>query len=290
MQSLMIFANLLFFIEIVKSKKRYSLLTVYIMPKHKRVMKKIIIVGASSGIGLSVAEALASRGVKVGLAARHVKKLHELKEKYPDFVEYESIDITHQNAPELLEKLINKTGGMDIYVHVAGIGAENPELTPQSETETVMTNAVGFARMMCAAYNYYRSNLHKGQIVGITSVAGTNGIGSIPAYSASKRFASTYMTALEQRATQERMPVIFTDIRPGWIRTPLLDENKSYPMEMTLEYVTPQIIKAIVKHPRVQYIYWRYGLLAGVWKVIPDALWIKMPLINNFMDKLGLSL
>ncbi len=57
-------------------------------------MKKVIIMGASSGIGYTVAEALASRGVKVGLAARHTKNLLELKEKYPNFVEYLSIDIT----------------------------------------------------------------------------------------------------------------------------------------------------------------------------------------------------
>lgn len=248
-------------------------------------MKKIIIMGASSGIGLSVAEALASRGVKVGLAARRVTNLRELKDKYPDFVEYESIDVTHQNAPEILERLIEKTGGMDIYFHVAGIGAENYDLTPQSEAETVTTNATGFARMMCAAYNFYRNNKQPGQIVGITSVAGTNGIASIPAYSASKKFASAYMVALEQRARLEKVPVTFTDIRPGWVRTPLLNDNKSYPMEMTLEYVTPLVIKAIVKHPRVQYIDWRYELLANLWKLIPDPLWIRFPI-----EKLGLSL
>lgn len=239
-------------------------------------MKKIIIVGASSGIGLSVAEALASRGVKVGLAARHVKSLHALKEKYPEFVEYESIDITHRDAPELLLKLIEKTGGMDIYFHVAGIGAENPGLDPQKEVETISTNAVGFARMLSAAFDYYRTNNRPGQIVGLTSVAGTNGIGSMPAYSASKKFASTYMVALEQRARMLKLPVTFTDIRPGWIRTPLLNDDKSYPMEMTLDYVTPKIIKAIVRHPRVAVIDWRYDLLVNLWKLIPDSLWIRM--------------
>lgn len=238
-------------------------------------MKKIIIVGASSGIGMAVAEALASRGVKVGLAARHVTKLHELKEKYPDFVEYESIDVTHRNAPELLEKLIEKMGGMDIYFNVAGIGAENPDFDPNFEAETVATNAAGFARMTSAAFNYYKKNNLPGQIVGLTSVAGTNGIGNMPAYSASKKFASTYMVALEQRARQLNLPITFTDIRPGWIRTPLLNDGKSYQMEMTLDYVTPQIIKAIVRHPRVQYIDWRFGLMATLWKLIPDCLWVR---------------
>lgn len=61
-------------------------------------MKKVIIMGASSGMGYAVAEALASRGVKVGIAARHTTTMRALKEKYPDFVEYESIDVTHRDA------------------------------------------------------------------------------------------------------------------------------------------------------------------------------------------------
>ena len=48
-------------------------------------MKKVIIMGASSGIGYAVAEALASRGVKVGLAARHTKNLLELKREVSGF-------------------------------------------------------------------------------------------------------------------------------------------------------------------------------------------------------------
>ena len=54
-------------------------------------------------IGLRVAEAFASRGVKVGTAARHTESMRELKKQYPDMIEYESIDVTHTNAPEPLE-------------------------------------------------------------------------------------------------------------------------------------------------------------------------------------------
>ncbi len=234
--------------------------------------------GASSGIGLAVAEALASRGVKTGLAARHTSALRALKEKYPDSVEYESIDINHNDAPKKLEELIDKLGGMDIYFHVAGIGYSNPTLDPHREAEVVATNAAGFARMTSAAFGYFRDNARKGQIVALTSVAGTNGIGDMAAYSASKKCAQTYLVALEQLANKENVDITFTDIRPGWIRTPLLDDDKKYPMEMTLEYVVPQIIRAIVKHPRVAYIDARWGALCAAWKAIPDAIWTKMNL------------
>ena len=100
----------------------------------------------------------------------------------------------------------------------------------------IATNLGGFARMLCAAYRYFRDNNRKGSIAAVTSVAGTNGIGRLSAYSASKKGAQAYMVALEQLANAEGADVSFTDIRPGWIRTPLLVEGLKYPMEMMAHY------------------------------------------------------
>lgn len=241
-------------------------------------MNKIIIMGASSGIGLSVADAFAKRGIKVGLAARHTQPLHDLKKRYPEFVEYESIDITHRDAPTKLNELINKLGGMDIYFHVSGIGYDNPTLDPEREAEMINTNSSAFARMLSAAYSYFKESGHKGRIAAITSVAGTNGIGQMSAYSASKKCAQTYMIALEQRANSEGVKIKFTDIRPGWIQTPLLKENRSYPLEMTLEEAVPEIIKAIVKAPRVAVVNWKWNVLIGLWRMVPNCIWVRMKL------------
>lgn len=239
-------------------------------------MKRIVIMGASSGIGLHVAEEFASRGVKVGLAARHTETLEALKNKYPELVEYSAIDVTKPDATAKLTELIIKLGGMDIYFHVAGIGYENLSLDPQREVDIISTNAGGFARMLSYAYRYFRDNGIKGRIAAITSVAGTNGIGRLSAYSASKKCAQTYMTALEQLAHAEGANIKFTDIRPGWVRTPLLLSGVKYPMEMTLEYAVPRIIRAIVKAPRVAVIDWRWDLLVGLWRLVPDAIWTRM--------------
>ncbi len=239
-------------------------------------MKKVVIMGASTGIGYAVAEALASRGVKVGVAARHTSSLKALKEKYPDFVEYQNVDVTKHDAKGKLESLVEKLGGMDIYFHVAGIGYENVSLDPEREVEIINTNAVGFARMLCCAYRYFRDNGKKGQIAAITSVAGTKGIGRLSAYSASKKFGQTYMVALEQLAHEEGAGISFTDIRPGWVKTPLIDADRKYPMEMSVEYVVPYVIRAIVKKERVAVIDWRWNALVGAWRNIPNALWTKM--------------
>lgn len=240
------------------------------------IMKKVIIMGASSGIGYRVAEAFASRGVRVGVAARHTDVLKTLKDKYPENVEYMGIDVTKEDAPKRLEELINMTGGMDIYFHVAGIGYDNPDLDPEREVQIIETNSCGFARMVCEAYRYFRANGGKGQIAAVTSVAGTNGIGPFSAYSSSKKMAQTYLVALEQLAHAEGCDIKFTDIRPGWIKTPLLLPDQTYPLEMTLDYAVPLIIKAIVRRRRVAVIDWRWNIVVGLWRMIPDCLWTRM--------------
>lgn len=241
-------------------------------------MKKIVIMGASSGIGYHVAEAFAKRGIRVGLAARHTQSLRELQKLYPDYVEYETIDITHKDAPLKLNGLIEKLGGMDIYFHASGIGYDNPELEPEREAEILNTNSVSFARMLSTAYDYFKQNDKGGRIAAITSVAGTRGIGQLSAYSASKKCAQTYMVALEQRAENEGLKIRFTDIRPGWIRTPLLKEGQSYPLEMNMNEALQLIIKAIVKAPRVAVINWKWEIITALWKLIPTPIWIRMKL------------
>lgn len=248
-------------------------------------MKKVVIMGASSGIGLHVAEALASRGVKVGLAARHTEPMKALKQKHPDCVEFSEIDVNSPDAIHRFRELISRLGGMDIYFHVSGIGYENLNLLPQREVEILETNAVGFARMISDAYRYFREHKIAGQIAAVTSVAGTMGMGRLSAYSTSKKCAQTYLTAIEQLAHAEHADITITDIRPGWINTPLLLKGHSYPMEMDLDYAVPLIIKAIVRHPRVAYIDWRWGLLASAWKMIPRCVWTRMDFPISRPDK-----
>jgi len=49
----------------------------------------------------------------------------------------------------------------------------------------------------------------------------------LPSYSATKAFQNTYIEALAQQAAIRRLPITFTDIRPGFVNTPLLDDGKN---------------------------------------------------------------
>ena len=241
--------------------------------------KRVVIMGATSGIGMAVAERLLRDGMQIGVAGRRSELLRKLQERYPGRVVYSRIDVTEENATAHLHDLIRRLGGMDVYFHVTGIGYDNDELDPGLEIATMQTNVVGFTRMVDAAFRYFRDSCNGvGQIAAVTSVAGTNGLGHLASYSASKKFQQTYLRALNQLATIQHLHIRFTDIRPGWIRTPLLHGGRSYPMLMQLPYAVPRIVRALKRKARVSVVDWRWNLLVGLWRMIPNALWVRIPM------------
>lgn len=208
-------------------------------------MKQIIIMGATSGIGYETAKIYIRNGWQVGIAGRRKEPLEELKRLSPDRVFTQAIDITSPEAVPGLLSLIKKTGGMDVYLHCSGIGSQNKQLEPETEINTLRTNGEGFTRMVITAFNYFKET-GCGHIAVISSIAGTKGIGIAPSYSATKRFQNTYMEALEQLARLQKLNINFTDIRPGFVATPLL-KNDKYPMMMQATEVAGQIVKTIYK-------------------------------------------
>lgn len=234
--------------------------------------------GATSGMGREVARILAEKGWKLGIAARREEKLQSLQALYPQNIEYQVIDIEQENAPELLLSLVEKIGGMDLYFHGSGVGWHNEELDPSVELKTCAVNTVGFTRMVTAAWNYFKEK-GGGHIAVISSIAGTKGLGPAPSYSATKSFDNTYIQALAQLSRKSKSGIRFTDIRPGFVDTPLLDTTKHhYPMLMKPEIVARKIVRAIERKKRVAIIDWRYRILVFFWRLIPNFIWERIKL------------
>lgn len=238
-------------------------------------MKRIVIVGATSGMGLEVARLALRAGWRVGAAGRRTDRLEALRAEAPEQVEIRQMDVTDPAAPEQLATLIERLGGMDIYLHSSGIGFRNEALDPAIELATARTNAEGFIRMVTAAYTYFRSH-GGGQIAVISSIAGTKGLGAAPAYSATKRLQNTYIDALAQLARMQRARIRFTDIRPGFVDTPLLASDGGYPMLMPADKVARRIFRAIVRGRRRVVIDGRFAVLVFLWKLIPAWLWERL--------------
>ena len=239
--------------------------------------KKVIIIGATSGIGREVALIYIAQGWKVGVAGRREAELESLRAEYPEQVYAQTLDVTQEDAPEKLHALIEQVGGMDVFLLSSGIGKQNPTLETGLELATAATNVEGFIRMTNAAFHYFEQQGH-GHLAVISSIAGTKGLGAAPAYSATKGFQNIYMDALDQLARMKKLNIQFTDIRPGFVATPLLNNQKKYPMLMEAPIVALDIVSAIEKKKRVAIIDWKFRLLVGFWRLIPKWIWLRLPI------------
>lgn len=241
--------------------------------------KKVIIIGATSGIGREVALIYIAQGWKVGIAGRRSTELESLRAEAPTQVSAQVLDVTQEDAPQKLQSLIEQVGGMDVFLLSSGIGKQNYALQTDIELATAATNVEGFIRMTNAAYHYFEQQGH-GHLAVISSIAGTKGLGAAAAYSATKGFQNIYMDALDQLARMQKLNIHFTDIRPGFVATPLLAGEKKYPMLMDAPIVALDIVSAIKKRKRVAIIDWKYRLLVSLWRLIPKWIWLRLPIRN----------
>lgn len=240
--------------------------------------KRAIIVGATSGIGKEVAILLEKKGWKVGIAGRRFEPLSELRHEHAGIEEIEVIDITKPDAPQLLLKLIEKLGGIDLYFHSSGIGYQNPSLDMEKECATVHTNAYGFTQMIITAFNHFLSHPEKKcHLAAISSIAGTKGLGAAPAYSSTKRYINHYLQCLRQLCSIRRISHIrIHDIRPGFVKTPLLTDGGRYPMQLDVKDVAEKIVKGIENNKSVITIDWKYRILVAFWRLIPNFIWVNL--------------
>ena len=242
-------------------------------------MKKAIVMGATSGIGLEVARLLARQGYAVGIAGRRADRLAEAVNAEANIVVYRPIDVNDTEAVKHLHELIDELGGMDLYFHSSGIGWENCELNTERELLTVQTNAMGFTRMVTAAFNYMAQHNPNGRIACITSIARTRGLGAAPAYSATKRFQAHYLECLAQQARMRMLNIGITDIRPGFVATDLI-AGSHFPLQLKAEDVAHTIVKAVKRGKATVTIDWRYRLLVSAWQLIPRWLWVRLRFVR----------
>lgn len=244
-----------------------------------------IVMGATSGIGREVAKILIDKGFRVGVAGRREDALASLAELAPERVFTERIDITAPDAPARLLGLIERMGGISLYLHCSGYGSQNLALDIGIETQTVMTNVYGFTRMIDTVYHYFAGKCAGKQkcdyrIGFISSIAGTKGLGAAPSYSATKRYQWIYAEALAQQAHIGKKRIKFTDIRPGFVATDFLGST-NYPMMMERKYVARKIVKALLKGKRRVIIDWKYRVLVLFWRLVPSCIWERLKITNN---------
>ncbi|MDR0766656.1 MAG: SDR family NAD(P)-dependent oxidoreductase [Odoribacteraceae bacterium] len=236
--------------------------------------RKIIIIGATSGIGRELALLYLSRGHAVGITGRRAERLREIKERFPGQTWCKTMDVQSGECSALLDELIREMQGVDLIIYNAGVGVQTATLVPAVEMDILFTNVVGFTRLVVHAYNYFKENALPGRIAVISSIAGIKALGQAPAYSATKRYMTHYVSCLAQKARRERVPVTFTTILPGFIRTDMLRHD--YPLSISLPTGARLIFKAIERKKRSVILPGRWRPIMFLARLIPARLWERL--------------
>ena len=230
-------------------------------------IKRIIIVGATSGIGRKMAELYAAAGNIVGITGRRKELLNEIENMFPGNIKTECFDVTGNENIERLTSLIQKIGGLDILVYSSGIGVLSKEVDWEIDKLTVDTNVYGFIEITNWAFNYFTSQGH-GRMAVISSIAANRGNSWAPAYSASKAFQSNYFEALAIKAKKMKKNIEIICIEPGFVNTNMAKGYKKF-WVVPLEKAARQIIKGIEKKKQKVYVSKRWWLVARLMRFTP---------------------
>jgi short-subunit dehydrogenase len=238
-------------------------------------MKKVIIIGSTSGIGKGLAQIFSANDYKVGITGRRKELLLELKDEIPDAYLTKVLDVTDiVSSIEQLEELTNELGGLDILVISSGIGEINISLDFEIEKQTIDANILGFTSIADWAFNYFQKQ-QTGHLVLISSIGGLRGSSQAPAYNASKAYQINYTEGLQQKATKLKLPILITDIRPGLVDTKMAKGEGLF-WVMPLEKAVYQMYKAIVNKRKVVYVTKRWRIIALLLKLIPRGVYVRM--------------
>jgi len=234
--------------------------------------KKIIIIGASSGMGREIAGIYASRGHSVVITARRAELLHEVKKLYPNNIITAHFDVLQNN--QKLAEIIQQLGGLDLLIYCAGFGEPSSVFDPVCEDLTTRTNVNGFVSVAGQAFQFFLQQGF-GQIALISSVAAVRGNSWAPAYSASKAFMSSYAESLNLQAWRLKKQIVVTDIRPGFVNTKESKGNRRFWVAPVHKAAT-QIVHAIDRKKRVVYITKRWWLVARLMRLLPFPIYRRL--------------
>lgn len=233
--------------------------------------QRVLIIGATSGIGRALAGLLASEGHIVGATGRREGLLRELDSSWPGKCYFRAFDVTDTDTCiGHLEAVVADMGGVDVVVISAGGGDVNPDLDFALEKRMIDLNVGAFTQVADWAFTYFK---HRGggHLAAISSVAGMRGSRQAPAYSATKAYQIAYLQGLRQKARKEQVGITVTDICPGFVDTPAAKSPTRF-WVAPLPKAARQIYDGLCKRRKVIYITRRWRVVAFLFRQLPGWL------------------
>ena len=232
-----------------------------------------LVTGGTTGIGGALVRQLVAEGCRVVFCARRQDKIDELANELGENAIGIQADVSDVSRAEALvyeaEEIL---GGLDLIIANAGRGRNivGPKMKVEHITGVLQLNVMGATATMAAGIEGMMKR-KKGHLVGVSSVAANRGLPTSAAYCASKACLSTFLESL--RVDLRHTPIRVTDIRPGFIETPLTQKNKfKMPFLMSSERAARLILKAIRKEKKVYTFPWQMALFARFLRWAPNWL------------------
>ncbi len=236
---------------------------------------RVVITGASGGLGEALARHYLERGAVVGCIARRAELLQQLAAQFPNQVHIYPLDVRDAAALQAAARdFMTRAGVPDIVIANAGVSVGT--LTQHAEDLDVFQqvmdiNLQGTVRTFQPFVNAMRE-AGRGRLVGIASVAGFRGLSGSGAYSASKAAVISYLESL--RVEMHGSGVKVVTICPGYIKTPMTDINP-YPMPFILpaDVAARRIARVIERGSSFAVVPWQMALVGRLLKLLPNWLY-----------------
>ena len=233
---------------------------------------RILIVGASSGIGRELAIQYANNCNEVIAIARRKPLLCELAQ-YSSNIQIAQCDISNiEETKTLLSTIFKRT--IHLAIICSGIGDFNSELDFAIEKQTIDVNIVGWTFCVDTIYKKFEEQSN-GHLVILSSCSGLRGEPLAPSYSASKAYQINYIEALCKKAHKNKLPIYITDIRPGLVNTRMAKGSGLF-WVMPTEKVAKQIINSISKKRQVSIVTKRWRIIHWIMRHIPRSWYVRM--------------
>ena len=247
--------------------------------------RRILVLGATSGIAEATIRIWASRGDELFLVGRNADRLAavaaDARVRGAGFVDTAVADLDQtQHHPELLAHAVNSLGGLDVaYVAVGLLGDQGRAERQFSEAgEIFHTNLVAPVSLLTWLANHCAQR-HAGTLAVLSSVAGERGRRSNYVYGASKAGLTAFVDGLRNRVDREGVKVM--TIKPGPVKTAMTAGMKGSSKFANVNKVAASIVTAIDKGargPDVLYVPGIWRAIMAVIRAIPEGRFKKMNL------------
>lgn len=241
-------------------------------------MRRIVITGASAGLGAALARHYAGPDTVLALIARRREPMQALASALPGRFEVYALDVADQPALERAAKeFCAAHGAPDLVIANAGlsVGTRGDDPADIAKLRRLLeVNVAGLAATLAAFAPAMRA-AGCGTLCGIASVAGFRGLAGAGAYSASKSAAIHWLEALRVELAGSGVSVV--TVCPGYVDTPMTQVNRyRMPFLLDADEAARRIARAIAARRRLAVIPWQMALASYALRALPPWLYDRL--------------